>query len=205
MIRTLLRIILLVNAVAFVVQKEIRRLRPRFAVGDYVQGVHGGKYQFDDSSGGASFQGQQFAENGYGSNEIVDDGIEEFLANKPNWARRMELPVDDPNECNEAIPKLDLMDGKGTVIIHNDERSWEYFYAVIMSDRDIALPFVVEPIAGMLAPRGGTESHSDRRDIMVSFISDATPLESDGCQFWLVAGTESETWRYEIHFNRLRT
>ena len=48
------------------------------SVGDYVQGVHGGKYQFEEA-GGATFAGKQFAESLYASDpDEGDDDIEKI-------------------------------------------------------------------------------------------------------------------------------
>ena len=60
------------------------------SVGDYVMGVHGGKYQFEEA-GGASFAGQQFAESLYASDSsegVIEakDGTEEPF---PRWANVM--------------------------------------------------------------------------------------------------------------------
>jgi hypothetical protein len=170
-------------------------------VGDVVQGLHGGKYQFGDvgSSTLPSFEGQQFAETGYGSSSIESNHDETNLDNEPmaNWAKRLvTLPLPDNS------PELNLSSDKGLsteIRIHNDERSWEVYYAFIVGP--LSNSIVVEPRVGQLAPRGGVNQFSDSAVLTVLFQDRGVPASSvfaGGEQSWLVVGTEAARWFYRL-------
>ena len=160
------------------------------AIGDVVQGLHGGKYQFQEA-GGISYEGRQFAEMGYSSEPQEEENYEDDPL--PNWALKLQQPI----PTSTVHPQLPL-DKSGTAIveIQNNERSWEKYYAfVVSSDTQSILPeqFVVQPRVGLLAPRGGTNEFSDRASIKVQH----TTGRVDGTR-WLVIGTEAERWTHML-------
>ena len=175
------------------------------SVGDYVRGVHGGKYQFD-TPGGISFEGQQFVEALYSGSQQQQE--EESLEEEPlpNWAMRLQSSV--PPTTATTIPELVIKATTKTMVtIQNEERSWERFYAFILvtggGPKDVvAAPnemVVVEPRVGQLAPRGGANSYSDKATLSVS-IQPNSSFSSfpSSCDWWLVIGTEADTWRYRL-------
>ncbi|CAB9509382.1 expressed unknown protein [Seminavis robusta] len=191
------------------------------SVGDYVQGVHGGKYQFEQA-GGATFAGRQFAESLYASdpNEGViydnnDDG------NVPAWAERMgtsaKLGILTPLQ---RYPILSVALEEATAItIANEERSWEHYYSKVVqvaSDGTVLddtavwchessqqqptdCIVTVSPATGHLAPRGGSSNlcdpskpYSDSSQIQITRASDGAVTSGDH-YYLLVVGTEAET------------
>ena len=185
----------------------------RRAIGDVVKGLHGGKYLFQDaaaSGGGMSFEGQQFAEMSYATSSDLEQESNYYEDEPlPNWASKLQQPISSEQVNN--YPQLALNDnGKASVEIQNDERSWEKFYAfVVVSEEedDLVLEqqqqqqlllsqFVVEPKVGQLAPRGGTNDFSDRATINVT--TGNNKIEKGRNQFFLVVGTEAETWKYRL-------
>jgi hypothetical protein len=103
------------------------------------------------------------------------------------------------------------------VSIANKERTWERFYAKIITSPSTknASPnnhyhYELEPITGMLAPRGGANNacdanqpYSDAATIAVTIhplpnhqgITDLDPTSNDT---WLVASTEEQTWCWKL-------
>jgi hypothetical protein len=154
------------------------------SIGDVVQGLHGSKYQF--SSSGINFEGQQFAETGYGSAELEEEDYSDEPV--PTWALKLKEIV----PSNES-PTLQLASGSGSVQIQNEERSWEKYYAFLIGDDIDTL--VVEPSVGMLAPRGGTENFPDTAQLTVQGA-----IGAEGKAF-LAVGTEAEKWVYKILLN----
>ena len=193
------------------------------SVGDYVQGVHGGKYQFEEA-GGATFAGRQFAEALYSSdpNEgvLLEDPLNENEP-LPSWVQKMgssgSLGQLTPLQ-NFPVLSLSSASPTTSVSITNDERSWEHFYSKIVQVAadgtivDEALIFChepqngggvkVTPAKGHLAPRGGSSNlcdpdkpYSDTATIQISV--NAEGLIPNGESFpLLVIGTEAETWKY---------
>jgi hypothetical protein len=152
------------------------------SIGEVVQGLHGSKYQF--SAAGTNFEGQQFAEIGYSSDEIEEDNYEDEPI--PNWAlkRRAQTPP-------EGCPELQLgPNGETSVEISNDERSWEKYYGFVIGDASPS--YSIEPRVSMLAPRGGANNFSDTATIKISGNVDA------GGESWLLLCTEAETWLYRL-------
>eukprot|EP00980_Cylindrotheca_fusiformis_P029592 scaffold23554_cov142-Cylindrotheca_fusiformis.AAC.1 len=160
---------------------------PSRSIGDIVQGLHGSKYQFGDSA--LNFEGQQFAETGYGSSTPSLDEEDYSKEPIPAWALRLK----DTLPSAEAGSVLRLASGYGSVEIKNEERSWEKYYAFIVGgDDETQDSLVVEPRVGILAPRGGTESFRDAAQITVQ----GETRESENV--FLVVGTEAESWIYKI-------
>lgn len=167
---------------------------PENSISDYTLGLHGGKYQFDTA--GMSFEARQFAETGYGSTEEYQ---EEDFSNEPlpKWALRLQSQP-PPENC----PILQVnADGGTPVSFSNEERSWERFYAMIISgaDNDAAEEnagiYTVEPSAGQLAPRGGSGKYGDSGQVLVNKLQGSDGTSPD-C--WLVIGTEAERWYYKL-------
>jgi hypothetical protein len=131
------------------------------SIADVVGGLHGGKYEFggDSSSPSQSFDGR--GRGGKGQSRFAsllddddddddDDNNEEEI---PNWALKMQPPPHIANapmnvgavgavgvaeigvETISIKSNADPMDGmvhSSTVIIQNEERTWEKFHAKIM-------------------------------------------------------------------------
>jgi hypothetical protein len=158
------------------------------SIGDVVQGLHGSKYQFNDA--GVSFEGQQFAEMGYSSGEVVEENYEDEPI--PTWA--LKLKALTPHENASELSIIGSAEGAAAlpvpvvVDIKNDERSWEKFHAFIVGD---AGSLVVEPRVGMLAPRGGANNYSDTAQLRVTGAGNSGNV-------WLVVGTEAEKWTYKL-------
>ena len=153
------------------------------SIGDVVQGLHGGKYQFSDA-GGMSFEGQQFAEMGYSSGEPQEDNYEDEPV--PNWALRLKDIV-PPIDCTELKVEIDA---PSAIEVQNDERSWEKYYAFVVGPNSSS--FSVDPRVGILAPRGGANNFSDKAQLL---IQRKNAMLGDS---WLVIGTEADKWIYKL-------
>jgi hypothetical protein len=184
------------------------------SVGDYVRGVHGGKYQFEDA-GGMSFAGSQFAESLYASDD--SEGVYEEIPDTeelPRWAQAMGTP-DKLGLLHplEKYPVVSVSSQEPTIIsITNDERTWEQFYSKVVEvslDGTILLEgdgkFIITPERGNLAPRGGSSNlcdpskpYSDSTDIQIQVDSSGfdPSSSSNSNHYLLVIGTEAEKWYY---------
>lgn len=154
------------------------------SIADYTLGLHGGKYQFDDSPFSAA--GQEFAASLYsgGETEQIDYTAEEM----PKWAVQMsELTADDLAKDPSSINSLPH---DGQVTITNHEPTWERFYAFVLPrpNDSFSPATAVEPWVGMLSPRGG------RATLQVD-LPFALLLSKPA---WLVVGTEEDRWIYSI-------
>jgi hypothetical protein len=168
------------------------------SVGDYVKGVHGGKYQFEDASA-ISFEGQQFTESLYSSGPMEEDEPDEEEP-MPKWAERLGNSVTD-DMCSDTIrlsPNRDPVQVK----ITNQERTWEPFYAKVVGDDMITSRIKVSPLHGKLAPLNGADNpydpqnpYSDSTIINVS-CSQAIHTAQEEC--YLAVGTEEEKWYYKL-------
>jgi len=133
------------------------------SIGDVVQGLHGSKYQFDNGSGSSSFstsggpftsfEGRQFAEQGYSSSSSSigyeqDDEDDDDEADLPNWAIKLFF-TNPPPQSEGQYPTIDILSPSSSdpstntmitkkISIKNEERSWEKFYAriVVVSSGD---------------------------------------------------------------------
>jgi hypothetical protein len=149
------------------------------SISDVVGGLHGGKYQFDNNDGVVAVHDDNDnddAFSGIGSYSFnnMEEEEEELL---PNWAVKMEPNFSIYKEL--TVPtNSNLMDGMiyfSSIIIQNDERTWEKFYVkmhVIINknktnDNDNTATtnnnttnnnITVQPKSGFLAPRGGTRN-----------------------------------------------
>ena len=161
------------------------------SIGEVVQGLHGSKYQFGQA--GVNYEGQQFAETGYGSSSIPKKQNYESEP-LPDWAIRRR----EQHECNipsnAQVLKLDKQ-GKVTFTITNDERSWEKYHIFWMGNDASKGVVQVHPSAGMLAPRGTSTSdgYSDSETISV-VVLDPKVLQGG----WILAITEADTWKFRI-------
>lgn len=159
-----------------------RNAESKKSIADYTLGLHGGKYQFGESSGFSS-AGQEFAASLYSSGETqqVDYASEDL----PDWAVRLsELTTECLRMYSSSIQALPA-DGKVTIV--NDEMTWERYYAFVVPRGEQGTTVSVEPWVGMLAPRGGQET------LQVTPSSLPTSGRS-----WLVVGTETERWIYSL-------
>jgi hypothetical protein len=172
---------------------------PENSISDYTLGLHGGKYQFD--SAGMNYEGQQFAQTGYGSSSEEEQKQEDFSNEPlPKWALRLQRQL-PPESC----PVLEVASNGGTAEVEfsNEERSWERFYAMIIPEGGPskeqasggALCYTVEPSVGLLAPRGGSGAYTHMAQVVVK--NEQLPGGSSS-DCWLVVGTEAETWHYKL-------
>ena len=188
------------------------------SIGDVVQNLHGGKYQFSDTQylAGSSVMGQQFAESLYSSDDTssaegCDEGVmtDEEL---PMWARRLQ---DSTEQCSKPILDTLVFDeatnSAASIAIKNDERSWEKYYAFILGNNCNGNNFFrVYPQTGSLAPRGGasnvcdeTKPYSDSAAIAIELVGQGKQMiagadENSNEDWLLVVGTEAEVWRYRL-------
>lgn len=178
------------------------RAAPTSSVGDVVQNLHGGKYQFSDTQylAGQSLAGQQFAESLYGGDRDSDAGDADAPDALPKWAARLQnygkqaaAPVTEVLEFSRGQTT------QHTITIQNEERSWERYHAVVLPDGG---GFAASPATGTLAPRGGASNvcdedkpYSDRAVIAVDWSGGE---EGAGLERLLVVGTEAAVWRYHL-------
>eukprot|EP00578_Thalassiosira_sp_NH16_P030772 CAMPEP_0181081938 /NCGR_PEP_ID=MMETSP1071-20121207/3360_1 /TAXON_ID=35127 /ORGANISM="Thalassiosira sp., Strain NH16" /LENGTH=224 /DNA_ID=CAMNT_0023163501 /DNA_START=224 /DNA_END=898 /DNA_ORIENTATION=+ len=192
-------------------------------IGDVVQNLHGGKYQFSETQylAGSSVMGRQFAESLYSSGgsadneqsaDVIHDGEE-----LPRWAMRLQDPMEQGSEPFLGTlafdEELDVL--HRTISIKNDERSWERYYAFILVNVDDdnagvrhgdGCPFRASPATGTLAPRGGASNacdesrpYSDSATISVERIGEEKAAVAEDERRWmLIVGTEAEVWRYRL-------
>jgi hypothetical protein len=193
------------------------------SIGELTQNLHGGKYQFSDSTqylSGNSIIGQQFAESLYSSSSgcCVDNNDEDFMDNEeiPKWAMRLQQPTEHKGRQLTGTLTFTSSNNVHTITIKNDERSWEKFYAYILGSSDknsnsiaaIASEdlFQLSSVRGHLAPRGGASNacdtskpYLDSADIRIEFVGDPQQAAVDE-ELLLVVGTEAEVWRWQLNF-----
>ena len=176
------------------------------SIGDITQNLHGGKYQFSETQylAGGSLMGQQFAESLYSSS--CDDevsGVEEDFE-IPKWALKLQQP--DEHEGKQRTSALTFTDSEKshTISITNDERSWEQYFAYVLSST-VEQSFQISPLRGHLAPRGGASNacdaskpYSDSAHITIE-LSGNDHADIVGEEVLLVVGTEAEVWRFELN------
>ena len=151
------------------------------SIADYTLGLHGGKYQFGDSTGFSSV-GQDFAASLYASGDETQQ-VDYTAEALPDWAVRLsELTADSLKMYSSTIQTLPT---DGLVTIVNEEMTWARYYAFIVPRGQAQV--AVKPWVGMLSPRGGKET------LQVTLSS--LPC-SDRC--WLVIGTETDRWIYAL-------
>jgi hypothetical protein len=165
------------------------------SVGDYVKGVHGGKYQF--SAAGLNSAGQEFAASGYGSGpiELEDDN------DVPRWAQHMGTNAEDLQRTGSEVLTL-----PASVSVQNQERTWEPFFVKVMLAQqngtavDVSEAFSITPARGKLAPLGGAQNpynpHEPYLDSVTIQVDRTTPGLWDVC--YLAVGTEEEKWFYQL-------
>lgn len=188
------------------------------SVGDYVGGIHGGKYQFDTwYSGTTNVNVPPWVDSGTtrgsGSSrkilaKVADSAI-------PSWATRV-VDVESPAALRGTISLGEHNVGVSqgvAVTIKNDEISWEPFFATfeILEQRTsesngITTWVGVTPESGSLAPRGGannacdgTRPYSDSCHFTV-YWKDDCPNVAGNEVMYLVVRTETEhcSWRIDI-------
>jgi len=215
----------------------------RRSVSDYMGGHHAGKFDFDPRLSGVTSIN-------YEKSLVFDDVI-------ANDRRRVLAPVSNTDgSISDDIPKwstrkIDLeksasmreeIDWKATqkaeamdedscfisMILKNDEISWEPFYVTIetisdtniysdtgitSSGRDFRTLFgekyglTVRPISGNLAPRGGAKQYHDSCSLTLFFENNESPgksgagyqqLKSEFSSIFLVARTALDHWCWKI-------
>jgi hypothetical protein len=183
-------------------------------VDDYVLNVHGGKYRFDDPSAVGTAIGRDFAESLYSSSTSSATEAEELAAASkfeawPNWAKRMSSVTSLPSSAEEV--KVLAVGQEVSVRIKNDYRTWEPYYAKIISltqnvseVKEHQCPFeIVSKVHGKLAPAGGASNlcdendpYSDFKDVIVRSVPDTQ--FSQGHNWCLAVGTEETKWYYRL-------
>ena len=159
-------------------------------VSDWVGGVHGGKYEFG-SPGSVSGAGQDFASalasggNGVTGTTQADDANE-----LPRWVHAMQ-PQEPPTGNLSFAAAGDVCE----VLVVNRFRTWERFVARLVPE-DAATSFLLEPCAGILAPRGGANNacdaskpYPDSATVRVVHVGGEAPAAACCC---VLVGTEEE-------------
>ena len=153
------------------------RSEPQRSVGDVVQGLHGGKYQFD--APGISATSQQFVDQLYGGD--VEEETVDYWSDPPKW-------IESRLQASETstIATLSFSDDarSQSIQVQNEERTWEVYYARVTG------PIVVTPSAGQLAPRGGSGGKSDAVTLQIHATGDGEGT--------LVVATEEDKWVYAL-------
>ncbi|KAL9190026.1 hypothetical protein ACHAXT_007237 [Thalassiosira profunda] len=175
---------------------------PSKSVGDVVQNLHGGKYQFSETQYlvGGSVAGQQFAESLYagdGTESIVEEADED--GELPRWAARLQDWERQISKPQVGTLMFDANCREHAISIMNDERSWEKYYAFVLPNEEEGGSFRISPARGTLAPRGGasnacdaTQPYSDTATILVEWVG------GEAGDRLLAVGTEAESWRYHL-------
>jgi hypothetical protein len=119
---------------------------------DYVLNVHGGKYQFEDSTSAGSAAGLEFASMMYGGAGGSAGGVDEPQANQdppleewPNWAQRMVMVTTQISQNSSLKAELEFPcltvprdNDNNRVLQHvqvpitNECRTWEPYFAKII-------------------------------------------------------------------------
>jgi len=116
------------------------------SIGDVVQNLHGGKYQFSETQylAGQSVIGQQFANELYSGSSECDNYFEgnddEEEGNElPKWVKRLKDPNSHVGKPISEVLEFHSKNVIGfssvntaTISIKNEERSWEKYYAFII-------------------------------------------------------------------------
>lgn len=152
-------------------------------VGDYVKGLHGGKYQFDQDNVGISMESQQFVEELYGGG---NEGTEDMVKTIPEWAMNIVLPDNETEDNYDVIEFGD--DEFPSLYIENEEPTWGKYFAQVQHATLKDAPFYVDPCQGELAPRTGSV------DISIQPIEEYTI--DDG--WWLILSTEEMHMYYKL-------
>ena len=173
------------------------------SISDYVGGLHGGKYEFDDRILGVT--ALNYEKSVVFGNTIREDPTrtlapldDEESRTIPKWARR---PVD------LSMP-IGIVDESGNSLVRivNEEISWEPFYATLedASGNPAVEKIGVSPSAGKLAPRGGCDVYSDECIISLDLESSGkrSPTGeklSSGQPLFLVVRTELDSWVWQVN------
>ena len=164
----------------------------RRSVGEIMDYIHGGKYQFDAQSGMYAGGNGRFAEAAAASDAAAvggeDDGDDEP---PPPWVERLRPRQDDRESLRLSA------DAPVRVRVANLYRTWEPYVAVVFG----ADGFAVAPAKGTLAPRGGANNVCE--DVVGNVGRNAYPDEAivevraggaaPGTAGVLVVATEEET------------
>lgn len=181
------------------------------SIGDVVQNLHGGKYQFSDTQylAGNSLIGQEFAESLYSSGGTDSESIADEDDELPKWALRLQDATEHSTKPTSDTLIFDEQHISHSITIKNDERSWEKYYAYILSATSsscIDCPFrIISQTAGVLAPRGGTPNlcdestpYLDNAIISTEWVGSSGDSNMAVNEWLLVVGTEAEVWRYRL-------
>jgi len=178
------------------------------SVGDYVKGVHGGKYQFD-GPGAPSLAAREFTEQLYSSSEY-DNALDATQEDEP-WPRWADSMGESMTQSQiDAIAETLLLEPGGqpvSIQVKNQERTWEPFYVKFIGVTAGALPPTIRcvPLKGTLAPRGGSvnlcdpsKPYSDQATVTVSLVQEAETMRLAGTSWYMIIGTEEEKWYYKV-------
>jgi len=181
------------------------------SIGDVVKNLHGGKYQFSDTQylAGNSLIGQEFAESLYSSGGVDESNVDEDEECQ-KWVLRLQDPTEQSTKPTSGTLMFDEQHTSHSITIKNDERSWEKYYAYILSTSSSHIdvcPFrIISQTTGVLAPRGGASNlcgdestYLDNAIISIEWRIGSSGDSGIAANDWLlVVGTEAEVWRYRL-------
>jgi hypothetical protein len=195
-------------------ESHLQQGQQQQSIGDVVQNLHGGKYQFDYpmASSSLSFIGQQFAQSMYATspdgtaNEQYADEDKFDDNDLPMWVQKLGSTI--PTNSFETIDFSNRDIGTISLQIQNEERTWERYYAKILNlsttedNTYVKLHTtnffeIVVGQQGMLAPRGGAGGISDIATIILRRLK-PTLETTYWNSFWLAVGTEEKNWYYQL-------
>ena len=180
------------------------------SIGDVVKGVHGGKYQFK-AGGFEAFAGEEFASALYASTPSAGGvGGKEEGGPWPEWASQLRRPRGG-SVGDVAAEEVQLVrvgdDGMATVRVTNVYRSWEKFYVTLYAEAEAeagseandcqGAPFLVAPLSGDLAPRGGASNVCDENQPYLDH-ADVTIRALRAGEATMLVRTEEEQWVFRL-------
>ena len=173
------------------------------SISDYMGGHHAGKFDFDTRICGVTalnYEKSVVFGNVIGdpkknkkmlaplNDDDNDDDDDDDGGNesKPIWASRPVIL----ESCKDLSLKQNVVgEFEGTVMIQNEELSWEPFYVELVGNFDGA----AEPKSGKLAPRGGVDPYSDSWDINVHAVRRPSTM------VYMIVRTEGDFWVWTLN------
>ena len=123
---------------------------------------------------------------------------------------RLQDSIEQSTKPTSGTLDFDKQRTSHSITIKNDERSWEKYYAYILSTSSSHIvddcPFrIISQKAGVLAPRGGASNlcdestpYLDNAIISIEWIGSGGDSSIVANEWLLVVGTEAEVWRYHL-------
>lgn len=210
------------------------------SVSDYMGGWHAGKYDFDTRISGVTALN-------YEKSVVFDDGSQthsksrnnirggargkvavaelddDLQKNRPKWSsRKLSWKTDGRGGMDYCNANVNLQLKKNMVeahmVVQNEERTWEPFFAtieissiemdnVVVTGKVMEESWAVEPSCGTLAPRGGVDLYTDRiifllKDLSLSIrkneVQPHLQSPSSTSSAYLVVRTEQDYWAWKI-------